>query len=266
MNRALFVDVACFTDDRREDRLLGRLGAEFLPLPVVAERVRWHRLDPGLAIDLSASWLLADARSAAVHDPSLPRRLARCVAVGGAGRPGWSTAPDLRGALALVGRALRESRLLTDYRSIERVAGRLRAAGRRIVFTNGVFDLFHPGHLRLLEEAAKLGDALIVGVNSDESAARLKGKARPVIGQFARAGIVAAARPVDWAVVFVEDTPLEILRLVRPHVLVKGGEYRLSQVVGARLVRGWGGEVAIVEHAEGWSASEIVRRIRGKSR
>ena len=262
MNRALFIDVACFTEDPREDRLLGRLAAEFLPLPVLPDRVRWDRIDPALAIDLAASWLVADARSPALHDPALPRRLARCIAVGEVHRPGWMATADLATAMKVVGRGVRESRLITDYGSIRRIASRLRAAGRRIVFTNGVFDLFHLGHLRLLEEAARLGDALIVGVNSDESAARLKGRARPVIGQFARAGIVAAARPVDWAVVFVEDTPLELLRLVRPHVLVKGGEYRLSQVVGARLVHGWGGEVAIVEHATGWSTSEIMRRIR----
>jgi rfaE bifunctional protein nucleotidyltransferase chain/domain len=271
MSRAVFVDVACFTDSRREDRLLDEVAAEYLPLPVVPAAVDWQRLDPALRVEPSASWLVTGPDAPCCCEPGLAGVFAGCIAVGdgrklarAAAHNGWRCAPDLASALAIVRAATVASRVLTDSGAVAAFARRLRGRGRRVVFTNGVFDLFHLGHLRLLEAARALGDALLVGVNSDESAARLKGRARPVTPQFARAAIVAGCRPVDLVAVFDEDTPIELLRAVRPDVLVKGGEYRRSQVVGRDLVEGWGGSVVTVPHVEGVSTSGLLARIRGR--
>jgi D-beta-D-heptose 7-phosphate kinase/D-beta-D-heptose 1-phosphate adenosyltransferase len=142
----------------------------------------------------------------------------------------------------------------------------LRKSGRRVVFTNGVFDLFHVGHLRLLQAARALGDVLVVGINGDESARRLKGRARPVVPQFARAQIVAGARGVDLCAIFSQDDPRELLRLVHPDILVKGSEYALADVVGADLVTSWGGEVRLVPHISGWSSTRVVKKAQGEGR
>jgi rfaE bifunctional protein nucleotidyltransferase chain/domain len=268
MTRAVFIDVACFTDSRREDRLLDEIAAEYLPLPVVPAAVDWTRLDPSLRVEPSASWLVTGPDAPCCCEPGLAGVFAGCIAVGrgrlaaAAAANGWRCAPDLASALSAIRAATLSSRVLTDVAAVAAIARRHRAKGRRIVFTNGVFDLFHLGHLRLLGAARALGDALVVGVNSDDSAARLKGRARPVTPQFARAAIVAACRFVDLVAVFDQDTPVELLRAVRPDVLVKGGEYRLSQVVGRDLVEGWGGSVVTVPHLEGVSTSGLVARIR----
>jgi rfaE bifunctional protein nucleotidyltransferase chain/domain len=272
MTRAVFIDVACFMDSRREDRLLDEIAAEYLPLPVVPAAVDWPHLDPALRIEASASWLVAGPDASCCCEPCLAGVFAGCIAVQsrGGGRleaaaaaHGWRCTPDLASALSVIRAATLASRVATDFTTAAAFGRRVRAKGRRVVFTNGVFDLFHLGHLRLLEAARALGDALVVGLNTDESAARLKGRARPVTPQFARAAIVAACRPVDLVVIFDEDTPLELLRAVRPDVLVKGGEYRPSQVVGRGLVEGWGGRAVTVPHVEGVSTSGLVARIRG---
>ena len=269
MTRAVFIDVACFTDSRREDRLLDEVAAEFLPLPVVPAAVDWTRLDPVLRVEPSASWLVTGPEAPCCCEPGLAGVFAGCIAIGGGRLPaaarhnGWLCSPDLASALSVIRTATLASHVTVDAGAAAAVARRLRAKGRKVVFTNGVFDLFHLGHLRLLESARAFGGALVVGVNSDESAARLKGRSRPVTSQFARAAIVAGCRPVDLVALFDEDTPIELLRAVRPDVLVKGGEYRPSQVVGRDLVEGWGGRVAIVPHVEGVSTTALVARIRG---
>lgn len=160
------------------------------------------------------------------------------------------------------GRKDAKSRVITDYGEAARLADGLRMRGKRIVFTNGVFDLFHLGHLRLLEEARRLGDALIVGVNSDSSVKRIKGGGRPVIGESARAQIVAGARAVEASVIFAEKDPGRLLRFIRPDVLVKGSEYTLRTVVGKRFVEGYGGKVVLVPYLEGWSTTEIVTKLK----
>ena len=228
--RAVFIDVACFTDSRREDRLLDEVAAEYLPLPVVPAAVDWLHLDPALRVEPSASWLVTGPDAPCCCEPGLAGVFAGCIAVGtgrleaAATHNNWRCAPDLASALSVIRSATLAARVLTDFAAVAAFARRLREKGRRVVFTNGVFDLFHIGHLRLLEAARALGDALVVGVNGDESAARLKGRARPVTPQFARAAVVAACRPVDLTGIFDEDTPVELLRAVRPDVLVKGGE------------------------------------------
>lgn len=136
-------------------------------------------------------------------------------------------------------------------------------ANRSLVFTNGVFDLLHPGHIHVLLAARKQGDALVVGVNSDASVRRLKGDSRPVRGETDRAMMLAALGMVDAVVVFEQDTPLELIRLLEPNVLVKGGDYTEATVVGALDVRARGGRVVIVPLTPGHSTTAIVERLRG---
>jgi rfaE bifunctional protein nucleotidyltransferase chain/domain len=132
-----------------------------------------------------------------------------------------------------------------------------------VVFTNGVFDLLHPGHVDVLSAARAEGDALVVGVNSDASTKRLKGPERPVRPEADRAFVLAALEPVDAVVLFQEDTPLELIRELRPDVLVKGGDYTADMVAGAAEVQGWGGRVVIVPLTAGHSTSAIIDRLRG---
>lgn len=133
----------------------------------------------------------------------------------------------------------------------------------RVVFTNGVFDLLHPGHVDVLVGARRRGDALVVGLNSDASVKRLKGPDRPVRTEADRAYVLAALEAVDAVVVFEEDTPLELIRHLRPDVLVKGGDYAEATMIGAREVLGWGGEVAVVPLTPGQSTTSIIARLRG---
>jgi D-beta-D-heptose 7-phosphate kinase/D-beta-D-heptose 1-phosphate adenosyltransferase len=136
--------------------------------------------------------------------------------------------------------------------------------GRRMVFTNGVFDLLHPGHIDVLHAARQHGDALLVGVNSDASVRRLKGASRPVRSESERAQVLAALADVDVVVVFDQDTPLELIRAVQPDVLVKGGDYTEASVVGAEDVRQRGGDVVIIALTPGQSTTAIVEKLRGK--
>jgi rfaE bifunctional protein nucleotidyltransferase chain/domain len=137
-----------------------------------------------------------------------------------------------------------------------------RSAWGQIVFTNGVFDLLHPGHIDLLIGARRTGDLLVVGLNSDDSVRRLKGPDRPARSQAERAYVLAALAMVDVVIVFSEDTPLEIITAIRPDVLVKGGDYSESTIVGAREVRAWGGKVAIIPLTPGQSTTSIIQRLR----
>ena len=143
-------------------------------------------------------------------------------------------------------------------------ARRWRAAqAGRVVFTNGVFDLLHPGHVDVLLGARRCGDALIVGLNSDASVRRLKGPARPVRSEAERAYVLAACEMVDCVVVFEQDTPLELVKVLRPDVLVKGGDYTESTIVGAPDVRSWGGEVRVIPLTPGQSTTNILLTLRG---
>jgi rfaE bifunctional protein nucleotidyltransferase chain/domain len=140
--------------------------------------------------------------------------------------------------------------------------GRDKRNGRRIVFTNGCFDLLHPGHLRSLEQARELGDVLIVGLNSDASVRQLKGEGRPVIAERERAEILAALECVDAVVIFPELTPRELVARLLPDVLVKGGDWPSDQIVGREEVEAAGGHVATIPVVPGYSTSDILRRIR----
>ena len=147
--------------------------------------------------------------------------------------------------------------------NVGRLVERLRAEGRRIVFTNGVFDLLHPGHVRYLLYARSLGDALIVGVNADASVRRIKGASRPIVPEDERAEVVAALETVDAAVVFEEDTPAAIIRVVQPDVLVKGADWPADQIVGRDTVEARGGRVVLADLEPGYSTTAIIEKIEG---
>ena len=143
---------------------------------------------------------------------------------------------------------------------------RWRAAGERIVFTNGVFDLLHRGHVEYLEDARVLGDRLVIGLNSDASVRRLKGPTRPLVPEAERAEVLAALECVDLVVPFGDDTPLALIEAVVPDVLAKGGDWALDRIVGREFVEARGGRVVRVPVREGWSTTSIVERIKsGKS-
>jgi rfaE bifunctional protein nucleotidyltransferase chain/domain len=133
----------------------------------------------------------------------------------------------------------------------------------RVVFTNGVFDLLHPGHVDVLVGARRHGERLVVGVNSDESVRRLKGPDRPVRSAPERCYVLAALEAVDVVVVFDQDTPFQLISRLRPDVLVKGGDYTEASVVGATQVRQWGGDVVIIPLTPGHSTTSTIERLRG---
>lgn len=148
--------------------------------------------------------------------------------------------------------------------SREELAGlgqRLRASGKRVVFTNGCFDLLHVGHARYLEAARALGDVLVVGLNSDASVRGLKGPGRPVVPEAERAELLGALRCVDYVTLFDEPTPVEVIALLRPDVHTKGGDYRADDLPEAATVRACGGEVAILPFSEGRSTTGLIERI-----
>jgi D-beta-D-heptose 7-phosphate kinase/D-beta-D-heptose 1-phosphate adenosyltransferase len=141
---------------------------------------------------------------------------------------------------------------------------RCRAAGERVVMTNGCFDLLHPGHLHYLQQARMLGDRLIVAVNDDASVARLKGASRPVNPLAHRMTMLAGLASVDWVVPFSEDTPERLICAVLPDILVKGGDYTPEQVAGGACVREAGGQVHILDFVEGHSSTQLIARIKEK--
>lgn len=136
------------------------------------------------------------------------------------------------------------------------------ANGQTIVFTNGCFDLLHAGHVQLLQQARQLGDLLIVAINTDRSIRHLKGMGRPIVGEDDRAFVLSALACVDYVILFDTDTPIPLLHLLKPDVLVKGGQYRHDQVVGWEIVEAYGGRVETIQMRDGLSTTEMVRRIR----
>lgn len=151
---------------------------------------------------------------------------------------------------------------IVSVEEAEARADALRRAGRRVVFTNGVFDLVHPGHVRYLRDARALGDALIVGINSDRSARANKGPGRPVNPEAERAELLAAFACVDAVVVFDDDTPHRVIARILPDVLVKGADWGPDNIVGRDIVEGRGGRVVRMELAPGFSTTKLIERIR----
>lgn len=156
-------------------------------------------------------------------------------------------------------------RVLTAHQARD-LASDLQSRRQTVVVTNGVFDLLHPGHVRYLAAARELGDALIVAVNSDRSVRLNKGPSRPIVAEGERAEVVAALACVDAVVVFDQETPADIIRLIQPDVLVKGADWAADQIVGRDTVEARGGRVVRIPVEQGWSTSAIVERIKDLSR
>ena len=152
---------------------------------------------------------------------------------------------------------------LKSFDEIAAIAADARQTGKTVVFTNGVFDLLHPGHVRYLKAARSLGDALIVGLNADASVRRNKGPSRPLNPERERAELLAALACVDTVVIFDEDTPAEIIRALQPDILVKGADWPADQIVGRDTVEARGGRVVLVPVEQGYSTTSIVERVKG---
>jgi rfaE bifunctional protein nucleotidyltransferase chain/domain len=150
-------------------------------------------------------------------------------------------------------------KLISPEKAVERFSKKFRE-GKKIVFTNGCFDLLHRGHVYYLAKARELGDVLVIGLNSDSSVTRLKGEGRPVNNQNARAEVLGALGMVDYIILFEEDTPLNLINTVKPDLLVKGGDYRAEEIVGYREVISWGGAVLTIPILEGYSSTSIIER------
>jgi D-glycero-beta-D-manno-heptose 1-phosphate adenylyltransferase len=153
----------------------------------------------------------------------------------------------------------------SKIRTIEQAAGecdRLRSTGIRIVFTNGCFDILHPGHTRYLNAARELGDYLVVAVNSDPSVRAIKGPQRPLMPESARAELLAALGCVDMVVIFEEHDPLRVIQELLPHVLVKGEDWPEDEIIGADVVKAAGGEVRRISLVKGFSSTEIIEKAR----
>lgn len=150
---------------------------------------------------------------------------------------------------------------LAEAELLQEIAAR-KAAGRRIVFTNGCFDLLHVGHVRYLQAARALGDELVVGVNSDASVKRLKGPDRPIQTENDRAEILAALACVSFTTLFTEDTPARLIEAVRPDILVKGGDWKIDQIVGGAFVQSYGGEVRSLQFIDGKSTTKLIEKAR----
>ena len=158
-----------------------------------------------------------------------------------------------------------EKALLDKITDIAALKGRIsqwHSEGKKVVFTNGVFDLLHIGHITYMAKAADLGDKLIIGLNSDASVKRIKGDDRPVNDQNSRAALLAALFFVDAIVVFEEDTPINLITALMPDILVKGADYSIDNIVGAKEVMANGGEVKTIDFVDGYSSTSIIQKIR----
>jgi D-beta-D-heptose 7-phosphate kinase/D-beta-D-heptose 1-phosphate adenosyltransferase len=151
---------------------------------------------------------------------------------------------------------------LKSLDSLSKICKNLHRQGKKIVFTNGCFDILHLGHIDYLERARGLGDHLIVAINTDRSVRRLKGKGRPVNNEKDRAGVLSGLASVDNVVLFDEDTPLKVIEAIKPDVLVKGGDWKIPHIVGAGFVRSQGGSVKSLKFLKGRSTTSLLKRIK----
>lgn len=151
---------------------------------------------------------------------------------------------------------------LLDEAALEQTIAQWHANGEKIVFTNGCFDIIHRGHVEYLAKAADLGTKLIMGLNTDESVRRLKGPTRPVNDEYARALVLSAFEFVDAVAFFADDTPYELIKKVQPDVLVKGGDYKIEEIVGYDIVIGRGGKVVTIDFVDGYSTTSTLKKSR----
>lgn len=146
-------------------------------------------------------------------------------------------------------------------KELSEIVKKAREDGKKVVFTNGCFDILHVGHIRLLQASRGLGDLLVVGVNSDGSVKRLKGPSRPVVNEAERAEVIAALEAVDYVVIFSEDTPVELIGELKPDIHVKGGDYDINSIPEASVIKSYGGVLYSFKLVEGHSTTEIIRKI-----
>ncbi len=154
-----------------------------------------------------------------------------------------------------------KNKFISNHNELAKLVKKLKAQNKKIVFTNGCFDLIHPGHVEYLEKAKSLGDVLIVGVNSDDSVKRLKGKNRPILSEKDRVLILSAFYFVDFVTIFNEDTPYDLIKLIIPDVLVKGGDWQIENIVGKDIVEKYGGIVKTIDFKENYSTTNIIKKI-----
>ncbi len=152
--------------------------------------------------------------------------------------------------------------MIMSWENIALEVRKLKSEGRIICFTNGCFDIIHAGHVTYLMKSKRLADILIVGLNSDESVKRLKGETRPINHQDDRAIVLSALKPVDYVVIFDQDTPYDLVNLIKPDIIAKGGDYTPDTIVGADIVTQNGGQVVVIPMIEGKSTTEIINRIK----
>lgn len=150
---------------------------------------------------------------------------------------------------------------IKNLRELKRIISSLKAKGKRIVFTNGCFDLLHYGHVKYLESAKRKGDILIVAINCDASVKRIKGNKRPIINEKDRSGIIAALESVDYVVLFEEDTPFKIIKLLKPDTLIKGADWDKKGIVGRDFVLSYGGRVSTINLVKGRSTTNLIKKI-----
>ena len=141
---------------------------------------------------------------------------------------------------------------------------RWKSLGNQIVFTNGCFDIIHQGHIEVLSKSADLGEKLIVGLNSDKSIKKLKGKNRPIKDEYSRAMLLASFNFVDAVILFSEDTPIKLIRGLKPDILAKGGDYKIEEIAGHKIIKETGGEVKLIPFVEGYSSTQIIKKIKQK--
>ena len=144
---------------------------------------------------------------------------------------------------------------------LKAIIARLKQEGKTVIFTNGCFDILHSGHTRYLSEARKLGDVLVLALNSDTSVRAIKGEKRPIVPEAERAEVLSALSSVDYVTVFEEPTPLELIEFLQPDVIVKGGDWAEKDIVGGDAVRRWGGRVAVMPEIEGASTTNIIEKV-----
>jgi D-beta-D-heptose 7-phosphate kinase/D-beta-D-heptose 1-phosphate adenosyltransferase len=250
------IDAALVTRSEEGMTLVERTQDEPVHIPAHVVKVR----DVSGAGDTVVATVAAMLAMGA--DLEAAARAANAAGAVAVGKRGTATASFMELRAMLLPPALRayEEKLILDSTALDERLDSWRRAGLRIGFTNGVFDLLHPGHLKVLAEARAACDRLVVGLNSDASTKRLKGDSRPIQDQMARGQLLAALEAVDLVAIFDEDTPLELIRRVRPQVLVKGGDYTKDQVVGREIVEAAGGEVVIVDTLPGRSTTGLVER------
>ncbi len=152
--------------------------------------------------------------------------------------------------------------MILSRENISKISTELKRQGKTIVFTNGCFDIIHLGHIYYLSEAKKLGDYLIIGLNTDSSVKKLKGAERPINSEQDRAMVLDALKSVDFVVLFDEDTPLELIREISPNILVKGGDYKADEIVGADFMKQHNGKVMIIPYLQGKSTTKIIEKIK----